>query len=219
MSRILALLIALLPAAALADVAGTARAVDGDTLEMGGQIVHLYGVDAPELEQTCRANRGVYGCGSAALMELDKIVMGRQLRCETRDTIQFGEIIAVCFIDNGEINALMVRRGWAVVDRTVPTTYEFWEYEARNGLRGVWKGPFLAPWDWRIRYDRVKPILETQCTIKGDLGPRAERLFYFPGHWAYDRVIINPGKGERWFCSAREAREAGWKHARSLRYK
>ena len=36
---------------------GAARAVDGDSLELGGHRVRLYGIDAPERRQTCKKGR------------------------------------------------------------------------------------------------------------------------------------------------------------------
>lgn len=35
-------------------MAGGARILDGDTLDLDGQRIRLYGIDAPEREQTCR---------------------------------------------------------------------------------------------------------------------------------------------------------------------
>ena len=37
---------------------GKARAIDGDSLELSGHRVRLYGIDAPERRQTCEKGRG-----------------------------------------------------------------------------------------------------------------------------------------------------------------
>ena len=64
-------------------VSGFARAVDGDTLEVGGARVRLHGVDAPESAQECTDARGrAYACGRAAarrLAALDHLAGRRRL--------------------------------------------------------------------------------------------------------------------------------------------
>ncbi len=52
-------------------LAGAARIIDGDTIAIGRVHVRLYGIDAPESEQSCEdADRMAYACGSAATAEL-----------------------------------------------------------------------------------------------------------------------------------------------------
>lgn len=41
--------------------AAAQRVIDGDTLSIGGQSVRLYGMDAPELHQTCDGGRWAPG--------------------------------------------------------------------------------------------------------------------------------------------------------------
>ena len=43
---------------------GEARAIDGDTLQVGDTRLRLHGIDAPELRQTCEDNSGeAWACG------------------------------------------------------------------------------------------------------------------------------------------------------------
>ena len=49
----LALILALLPTLALADITGPARVADGDTIEIGSERIRLHGIDAPEATQGC----------------------------------------------------------------------------------------------------------------------------------------------------------------------
>lgn len=53
MRYVLALILAL-PFPALADIAGVASVIDGDTLEIHGHRIRLHGIDAPESAQRCR---------------------------------------------------------------------------------------------------------------------------------------------------------------------
>jgi endonuclease YncB( thermonuclease family) len=50
--------------AAASDLSGTARVIDGDTIAIGNTRIRLWGIDAPEREQTCFAKNGdIYECG------------------------------------------------------------------------------------------------------------------------------------------------------------
>jgi len=52
------------------------------------------------------------------------------------------------------------------------------------------------------------------CNIKGNISMRTgERIYHVPGGKFYDLTVINPAKGERWFCSEAEARAAGWRRS------
>lgn len=51
------------------------------------------------------------------------------------------------------------------------------------------------------------------CNIKGNVSSSGELVFHVPGQKYYGLTIINPMKGERWFCTEEEAREAGWRKA------
>jgi endonuclease YncB( thermonuclease family) len=66
MRRVLAALIAFLPAVALADVTGPTRVIDGDTIDSAGQFVRLFGIDASERDQPCRRNEASHLRGAAA---------------------------------------------------------------------------------------------------------------------------------------------------------
>ncbi len=61
---ILALILIAMPA--LADVAGTATVIDGDTLEIQGQRIRLHGIDSPESRQLCRLDGKPWQCGKDA---------------------------------------------------------------------------------------------------------------------------------------------------------
>lgn len=50
------------------------------------------------------------------------------------------------------------------------------------------------------------------CNIKGNISlGTGERIYHVPGQEFYRETIISPSKGERWFCSEAEARQAGWR--------
>lgn len=52
------------------------------------------------------------------------------------------------------------------------------------------------------------------CDIKGNISQdTGERIYHVPGQRYYERTVISPRYGERWFCSEADARAAGWRKA------
>ncbi len=49
--------------------------------------------------------------------------------------------------------------------------------------------------------------------VKGNTNAKGARIYHVPGGRDYQRTNINEAKGERWFCSEQEARDAGWRRA------
>ena len=94
---LIVLAVLMLPVPALATtVEGRARVVDGDTLEVAGQKVRLFGVDAPELDQSCERGGRVWACGQAAREALAEIVGRKRLVCAVQDIDRYGRAVAVC---------------------------------------------------------------------------------------------------------------------------
>ena len=100
------------------------------------------------------------------------------------------------------------------------------EAAARSARRGLWRGDFVAPWDWR-RGERLAGTATQSaqdsgassggtgnCRIKGNISRSGERIYHMPGAQHYERTRISTSKGERWFCSESEARAAGWRRAK-----
>ena len=53
------------------------------------------------------------------------------------------------------------------------------------------------------------------CQIKGNISRyNDERIYHVPGGQYYERTVIDPSNGERWFCSEAEARSAGWRRSK-----
>src|SRR5260370_20864765 len=77
--RTLVLVLLLLSGAAFADdFVGQASVVDGDTLEIHGIRIRLWGVDAPESSQLCRGEDSLqYRCGAQPANDLDSFIARR----------------------------------------------------------------------------------------------------------------------------------------------
>ena len=135
--------------AGLADVSGIPRVVDGDTIVIGKDRIRLHGIDAPEQRQTCSHHDLEWACGEAATGALSEMVGDNSVTCRGNKRDRYDRLIAVCFVAGRNLNASMVRDGWAVAYRKYSTDYVVAERNAAAKLRGIWKGNFTRPWEWR----------------------------------------------------------------------
>lgn len=139
-----------LAAPALAGTSGLARVVNGDTLWIGETEVRLWGIDAPELKQTCRTNKGrEQRCGELARQSLERIVRGQTVTCKGDQRDGSGRLLAVCQVGPFDVNEQMVADGWALADRKNSQAYVRAESFAKARKEGLWRGTFQAPWAWR----------------------------------------------------------------------
>lgn len=127
--------------------------IDGDTLRAGnGAEYRIFGIDAPELKQTCEeANGKEWLCGRAAKTKLTKLIQGGGVTCETKSTDRYGRNIAQCSAEGvPDLGEVMVREGYAI-DLGGQTGYAYAdaEREAREAKRGIWRGSFQRPGAWR----------------------------------------------------------------------
>lgn len=200
-----------------AALTGTARIIDGDTLEVNGARVRLHGIDAPETAQNCRSGARVWSCGREATRALARRIGSRPVACKELDRDRYGRVVAVCSVGGEDLNGWMVAEGWAFAYRKYSMRYLAEEMAAKVAKRGVWRGDVVAPWDWR-RGKRLAATGTTVkrggCSIKGNVSKGGKRIYHVPGGRFYDQTRIDTSRGERWFCSEAEARAAGWRRSR-----
>jgi endonuclease YncB( thermonuclease family) len=199
-------------------IAGVATVRDGDTVEIHGQRIRLYGIDAPEGRQVCRRDGRDWRCGQAAAHALADHIGRRPLTCRPRYTDRYERPVAVCRVAGEDVGAWLVREGWALAYRRYGTDYVADEAAAKAARRGVWSATFTPPWEWREehRSESVRPkpgSVPGACTIKGNINRKGARLYHLPGDHGYAQTHIDPARGERWFCSEAEARTAGWRRS------
>ncbi len=136
---------------------GRFAVVDGDSLRRGATNIRLYGIDAPELGQTCSDGQGTeYPCGKEAATALRELVNGNTVQCRSHDKDRYQRLVAVCKIGDLEINREMIRLGWAVAYERHSVAYILAERDARKNQRGIWYGTFETPQDFRNRNRTAK---------------------------------------------------------------
>jgi endonuclease YncB( thermonuclease family) len=127
--------------------------VDGDSLRAAnGAEYRLFGIDAPELHQTCsEANGTSWLCGRAAKAKLTTLLKGGNVNCAARATDRSGRVVAVCSAEGvPDLGEAMVRDGYAIdLGAAAGNPYRDAEAEAHTARRGIWRGTFERPSDWR----------------------------------------------------------------------
>ena len=147
----------------LADITGKPRVIDGDTIEIAGERIRLHGIDAPEAKQTCLDEAGKrWRCGREATLALTTMIGDHSITCKGDERGKYGRLIAVCFAGANNLNADMVRRGWALAYRQYSTEYVADEANAKALKVGLWRGQFVAPWEWR-RGKRLSSEVKKSC--------------------------------------------------------
>ena len=132
-----------------------ATAVIRKTLLMPEQTFRR--LDAPELHQSCNEVNGKpWQCGRAAKAKLTAIINRGNVTCEARAKDRYGRIVAVCSAEGvPDVGEEMVRDGYAVVLGFARSDYQELQDEAEAAKRGIWRGSFERPADWRAANPRV----------------------------------------------------------------
>ena len=193
---------------------GRAEALSGDLLRVGGATVRLAGIEAPEHQQACGSGSRRFRCGAAAHAALGRLVNGHRLTCTLSGADGSGHSLASCTRGDLDINAEMVRQGHAFAAGSLFASYSGHERQAREVKAGIWAaGEPERPSAFRAKlWDEAKRRAPDGCPIKG-LVSGGTRIYVLPWSPDYDRGRIQKARGERWFCSEREAEAAGFKPA------
>lgn len=235
----------------MALVAGAARAADlvvkdGDTLQLAGTTFKLDGVDAPEYDQNCVDDHAdPWACGVDARDRLVELIGNRAVTCEDLGpSPAYAKWRAgLCRIEgeSDSLNAMVVRAGYAMTARpAVKGRFDVEEAAARSLQKGLWRGCFTAPRDFRqhvangpllgvsCRSDKDaelravlfpdEPTMPPRCAIKAKYAVRARitgnvGVYQLQGCPSYASLT----RPSRWFCSEEDAQAAGFRRAYNCR--
>lgn len=148
---------------------GKAKVINGDTLKINGYYLRLYGIDAPESNQTCAGSQGrSYRCGEEAEKWLRSWIEDNVIECRIMQQDENGNMVGTCSLGAYDLGAAIVNAGWAVAYLKYTDIYYPYEENARASRVGLWQGQFYMPWDWRLmqaQKPKIK-IIKPQKTRK-----------------------------------------------------
>jgi len=132
-------------------IVGPPKVIEGDLLKVGNTVVRLYGIDAPERDQTCRGESREYDCGYIAATGLMDLTAGlSSITCRIEGRTADGTTVASCSDPHGfDLSQQMIHTGWALALPGAEARYHRIEEKSRAAKRGLWKGTVTPPWEWR----------------------------------------------------------------------
>ena len=219
---------------------------DANTIQLGEVTYRLDGVDAPEFDQICIDDHAdPWTCGVDAREQLTKLVSGRAVRCDDLgpDKTHRKRHLGLCTAD-GEtlsLNQQLIRSGFAInLQPSAKRHFDSDQAAARDDRKGIWKGCFVAPQEFRLgkkdgallggacpadKDREIRSVLfpddlamPPRCSIKGKFAVRARvtgnvGIYHLQGCRSYPALT----KPDRWFCSEDDAQAAGFRRAYNCR--
>ena len=147
--------LSLLGANASADIIGLAKVTDGDTIVINDIRIRFTGSDAPESyffgkTQTCLDANGIeWECGNAATLKLKQLINNQIVRCTDEGQDRYGRTLGICYVDEVDLQAEMVKSGMAIAYLRYSRRYENEQNYAKKVKAGMWAGEFQEPEVWR----------------------------------------------------------------------
>jgi endonuclease YncB( thermonuclease family) len=110
---------------------------DGSLL-IDGRVVRLYGIYIPDTGVTCRTFISPAECGTRAALALEFKTGTHFVTCQEVALLSDGSVSAVCWADEEDLAAYLIRQGWALARPGAPFEYAALERIAERQGVGVW---------------------------------------------------------------------------------
>lgn len=167
--------------------------IDGDTIVVEPKTrVRLRHIDAPELP---------YCGGREAKEALEKLVTGKRVRITEQVPDQQGRGMAFVYVGDLLVNRELLSGGYVRFHHDTSTRAD--ELKALGlEVKTAKKGIFGA-------CQSLTNTKNPKCVIKGNID-RTRKTYHVPGCTQYPYTVVEEDIGEQWFCTEKEAREAGF---------
>lgn len=211
---------------------------DGDTIKVRindrVEAVRFLLVDTPE---TSHPRLGEQPFGQEAKAFTKQMLEGEtvQLEKDVSDRDKYNRLLYYLYVDGKSVQEELLRNGLARVAYVyVPNTkyvdryYEIQKEAQKKGV-GIWSIENYAQEDG-FHEEVVKGNHESlksdanenggdqssavplgECNIKGNISSSGDKIYHMPGQRYYEVTKIDESKGEKFFCSAQEAEQAGFR--------
>ena len=145
-------------ASSIEKIEGVPSVTDGDTIKINGNKIRLFGIDAPEVKQSCKkpyisfsfySLYKKYNCGVISTEKLRDKISNKKISCLISNKDRYGRFIGECFYKKLNLNSWMVKNGYAVAYLKYSKKFVAQENQAKKNKLGIWQGPFINPWEWR----------------------------------------------------------------------
>jgi len=194
--------------------------IDGDTIEvsLNGEIerVRYLLVDTPEMDASNTIP------GKLAKEFNDAMVDGKEILLvrNTTNRDNFGRLLRFVISDGIFVNYELVKQGYAITFIRQPDdlcSLEFQDamLDAFTSREGIWQNVQEMKNTSGNDCPEGCMIQTAGCLVKGNINAQQDKIYHLPGSDEYYDVVVNPSKGERWFCTIREAIQNGWRPARA----
>lgn len=173
------------------------KVLDGDTFILGNDIrVRLLGIDAPEIGR----------CGAdEAKNLLSSLILNKYVKITENKPDNYGRRRGLVYVGEKLINGEILKSGWARLDYTKNSRSEDLKtashYASQNKL-GIFGKCTISEY-------AIPP--NPNCVIKANVDQSSwEKKYYLPSCKYYKQVVLNTDLGETYFCSEKEAQDAGF---------
>lgn len=170
------------------------RVIDGDTFETKEkQWIRLSGIDSPE-EGFCGYEQ--------ARQALEQLILGKDLyiKITYHDSTR---LMGLVYNDKGFVSTQMLKSGWTELNDRDNLDLEELK-TAQNNAKSKKLGLFSP-----LCTQETNPNNKS-CNIKANNTTNNNPTYHMPGCNSYNSAIVQLHHGDRWFCTEKEAQNAGF---------